>query len=486
MVENTLKYSIWDKKNWDTKSDFKIIWEKLFTQSLPMFFTSYSKRSGKKTNSPKTYRIQKTNWNKFWIKQLQLGTFKILKNDLKNGITIFEENIISSKLGRKTWHEALMYRFLGWSYLVYGNLTLAKYFFELSSMIFDFYPDKKIASIESLKSQFFIIRCNIIQGNLAKASDLAEELLLKSKNGASYNFEAFLFIEMGNIYFQMGEFEVAYLYYEKSYNFFDSLENIDEKITLGLKMGKIFIARNDIDQALKVFDKFMNGLTNSSYLTNIYDFIIFFADSGYLSQALDLYYRRIRKIKFKLLVNQLDLLDQFDLIEAELLKKSNQLKDKVKAIQILEQLVNSSYLPFEKQVLALYNLCELHIIEAKISDNNFEAIQKIEVINNKIFNLGKKYSLYSHIIYSKLISTQLSVLRGDLNKSYTFLNEALEISRDNGLNKLEERIEIEKEQLITIVKDRRKLAPFERKIKDLELQRYISEALFDYHSEMSM
>ena len=133
--------------------------------------------------------------------------------------------------------------------------------------------------------------------------------------------------------------------------------------------------------------------------------------------------------------------------KALILKKSLRARNRVKAEDILMQIVKDEDPDYELIVRVLLYLCELLLVELRMT-NDLEVLDEIEPFVFRLINIAEKSNSYWILCEAHLLQTKLSLLTFNLKKAQRFLTQAQQIAERFGLTQLTTRIANEKEELL--------------------------------------
>jgi len=314
-------------------------------------------------------------------------SFDMSKN-LKNSIyrltrnNIWAEGLIAWKKGELD--KAIKYMT---DYIEYANSVGDKYHTNLNSIF--------LAAILFEKGQI----------------DEALELTLKALNNLpskSQNYSISLAQQLlGKIYQVKGEFNLALHHAQQSYSIQTKMEVTHHLVETLLLLISISVEKGDLELAENYLDKLVTINQNSQayYFKQIY----------IVGQAL-------------------------------ILKAKSRPKKWIKAIELLEGVVNDDLTNHQLTVLATINLCELLINEFSIS-GDVEVLLELEEYTRTLINTAQKQNNY----YLKLeaynirlltlwLEAQYSIAEIDIQKAKQLLLEARDMADEEGLISLAEKI----------------------------------------------
>jgi len=327
------------------------------------------------------------------------------------------------------------------------------------------------------------------KGDLTKSSEYYEKALHFFQEAGEVNdYETVLLANIGINYISKGELDKALQYLNKSYESWIKLGNqgvghgslgniiavyilqgkLDEALDMAKKrlehfkkkenrlvisttliqLGKIFWRKEMHEQALENFQQnleLIEEIGNKILIAiSLHTLIIFSAEIGNLFNAKK-YFKQLRDINKEMKNPNIDQLCR--LSEAIVLKFSTDVRDKIKAELLLEQILEEELAYFLDLQTILLNLCELFMGELKRT-NNPKVLEKLHNCIDRLHDLAISNNSFLLIAEILLLNSQLSLISLDFEKAQKLLIEAEKIAKEKGLKRLELKISKEKEQLI--------------------------------------
>jgi tetratricopeptide (TPR) repeat protein len=212
---------------------------------------------------------------------------------------------------------------------------------------------------------------------------------------------------LGKVYHIKGDFNLAWDYAHKGLQQRKEMDAIHHTIESLFSLILILIDKNDLTQAKKYFDE----------LTN---------------------YVEKKPTKRFLLIEKIS--------QAIIQKASTRPRLWIKAIDILEEVVNEEIADHSLTVIALINLCELLINEFSFSGDS-EVLMELENYTELLESIAKEQKTYylrleagNIRILTMWLKAQYSIVDIDLQKAKDLLHEAQTMADEEGLTRLAEKI----------------------------------------------
>ena len=399
-----------------------------------------------------------------------ISTVHYYRGELDLALETSQKSVaIAKELGNKILIGLTLYS-LAETYYEKGDY---KRFYEITKerlLIYEELEDKRfVAGTLSQLGQYYSII-----GEYDEALENYESSLEVAKNLKRENWTAFLQQNIGYVYFLKGEFEKALEFYGKAYPVLK--ENQPQSwFSILSDLAKINVQKGELDEALEYLDQLMTiheGFQNQIGISDVLsEQGVIYWQKGMKEQALSSMQDGLeirKKIDNKdLIVTSLSYLIQFNVelnnlegarkyfeslvlinketkikqvsqnykfSEALILKTSSDLRDRLKAEVLFEQLIEED-ISYSLLVQVLLNLCDLLILEMK-ETNDPKVLEKIYKNVNKLQEMAEKNN--SHLLQVETIrmNAQLALLEFDIDNARALLLKALNIAQKNNFDRL--------------------------------------------------
>ena len=303
--------------------------------------------------------------------------------------------------------------------IVWANLIMASYLLRVKSK-FDLCREhikKALSFAKEIKfNHFWIALCQLYFGvyyisigemdKSLKYNIKALELFKKIKS--SFNI-ALILNNMGELYGEMGEYELALEHLEESINlleqipqgFFSIEGTIESLITLAVEHG-------DNERAQKYFPR----------LEEIYN------------------QKRNDRIEFG-----------YKFTTALILKTSSRIRDKAKAEELFKELIETKTISFDVIIKAHIHLCDILLMEYRI-DNDSEIFTELNYYIAKLLTIAEKQRSYFVFCETFILQAKLALLNFDIKPARRFLTHAQKIAEKYGIKRLAMKISFEHDELL--------------------------------------
>ncbi|KKN42764.1 hypothetical protein LCGC14_0710070 [marine sediment metagenome] len=307
--------------------------------------------------------------------------------------------------------------------IVWANLIMASYLVRVKSN-FDLCREhikKALSLAKEIKfNHYWIAMCQLYFGVYYSSIGEMDKSLkynikgleLFKKIKSSFNI-AILLNNMGGLYGEMGEYELAVEHLEESINlleqipqgFFSIEGTIESLITLAVEHG-------DNERAQKYFRR----------LENIYK------------------QKKNERIEFG-----------YKFAKALILKTSSRIRDKVKAEELFKELIETDTIFFDLIIKAHIHLCDILLTEYRI-DNDSEIFNELNHYIAKLLTIAEKQHSYLVFCETFILKAKLALLNFDIKPARLFLSQAQKIAESYGIKRLVMKISYEHDKLIKQLK----------------------------------
>jgi predicted amidohydrolase len=126
---------------------------------------------------------------------------------------------------------------------------------------------------------------------------------------------------------------------------------------------------------------------------------------------------------------------RFRIAQALVLKASNRTRQKLKATEILEQVVKEEVGDHSLTVTAMIHLCGLLLTELKLTGES-ELIAEINNYTHQLLEIAKRQSSHSLLAETYLLQSKLALVEMNMGRATKLLTQAQAIAHESGLEKL--------------------------------------------------
>ncbi|MHA1988345.1 MAG: hypothetical protein ACW98D_17055 [Promethearchaeota archaeon] len=299
--------------------------------------------------------------------------------------------------------------------------------------------------IEELQGIYYFFQgnFNLALNYIRKALEISKKVPLWSYN-IPYLFiiTAWINLEKGNIDNSVRFFKEAFSLMQ-SKNAVAHIQKVNIYRGLGLayhRSGNLELAKDNYIKAIELCKDHFHFEIGWGYADLIHIFIHnkLREDSvEYLKKFRD--YNNLHQVPLNSFLYQLS--------EARLLKSSMRLHNLVKAETMLKNIIDKEDLDNFLVQNAITELCNLHLIELRISDD-VEILTETEILINKLITIAENQQSYTNLARTKLIQGKLALIQLRFEDARHFLSEGQFIADTNGLDLLANGISKEHDKLL--------------------------------------
>ncbi|MFX1570057.1 MAG: hypothetical protein ACFFCV_17005 [Promethearchaeota archaeon] len=213
-------------------------------------------------------------------------------------------------------------------------------------------------------------------------------------------------------------------------------------------MGVIYGFKRELDNSIKYYEQSLNNYNEIEFkspacFTMAY-LIQTLIDKSEIERAQQMQHQfeQLKNQQKYKLVNLYYLLNK-----ALLLKISPRARNRSKAEEILKQILEDEDSDFELVIKALTNLCELLLIELRMT-NDLEVLEEIYPLIGRLLDVAEKSHSYMIQCETYLLKAKISLSILDIKKAQQFLTQAQQMAERYGLKLLAVKISNEHDKLL--------------------------------------
>jgi len=289
---------------------------------------------------------------------------------------------------------------------------------------------------------------NISKGELDQSINYLEQALAIAEEINHKYGIAFIHLNLGSSYRFKGEINISLKHYENSLILFKEINNRHHIARLYNMIANLLSEKGEVEQALKNIEK---SIVISKEIGSF--FVMFSA----LSTAVEIYLENGNRDKaYKYFHDSKKLSEQFTgpnielwivFSEAILLKKSQRIRDKAKAEELLKEVLEKSDSDFELTIKTLFHFCDLYLTELRTT-NNLEVLDEINPLINRLLEIARNSHSYWILCKTFILQARLALITLDLKEARSFLTQAQLLAEKYGLNQLAIKISNEHDELL--------------------------------------
>ena len=194
--------------------------------------------------------------------------------------------------------------------------------------------------------------------------------------------------------------------------------------------GEFDRALEHVDRAIRLSEENLNDLWDFVMLAGQLHTAIFVSiDKGDIERAKK-YFKRLGEI-WKLKGEFLSINDLYRMDKGWLLKSSMRFRDRVLAEDLFREIIEDDSSIFMFKLAALSGLCELLIVELRIS-NDITIINEIKPLLEKLSIMAQHSGLYYWLIEAYILNGKLALIMFDMENSRLYLTQAQYMAEKHG------------------------------------------------------
>lgn len=341
------------------------------------------------------------------------------------------------------------------------------------------------AILKKYNEEVELTRLYYVIGDIFKAKGLltdalnyyekCEELAKKIKDQESLGISL---ARKAKIAAQTLHLDQALEYYHKALSYFKKINHFQFLgITQG-EIGAVYQALNEKSNALRYYQLGLDSFRNEGNELESY-WILYKLVSLLLTTDLDQAKRYASKLKKLGKKTNSDIITQASkLVEALILTQNSNLRERLKSIFLLEQIVEEKIIQHHLSHAALMHLCDLLLSEILVTYDD-KSLKDLSKYLDKLASISQEFHLSHELIEIYILSSKLSSILNDFEETEQFIQQALEL--DQSLKIYELTTKINKE--IAIINE------YQKEIESSDLQNQtLKERLvrLNFENEMKM
>ncbi len=359
-----------------------------------------------------------------------LGLVCVSKGDLNQALEYHQRSLaIKEELGNKQ-EIAKSLNNLGNVYSKKGDLNQALEYHQRSLAIKEELGNKHDVALSLLN----VGVDHQLKGDLNQALEYYQRSLEISEKLGNKQDIALAINNLGNILELRGDLDQALKRFQRSLMLYKML-GIKENIALSLnnigtihrKKGNSKEALEYYQQSLAIYEKMGNDPLTAIILFELVWTALEKEDPAMAEN----YLQRLQQIN-----EQTDnrIIDQrYRVAKALSLKTSNRARHKMKAAEILEQVVEEEVGDHSLTVTAMIHLCDLLLSELKMTGED-DLFAQIKDLTSRLLEIAKQQSSNSLLAQTYLLQSKLALIELDMGQARKFLTKAHLIAQEKGLH----------------------------------------------------
>lgn len=257
---------------------------------------------------------------------------------------------------------------------------------------------------------------------------------------------AYMYHLGGNIYKEKGQLTTALEYYKKSLELTNDSNNVYIRAALFHFIGTIYYYLGNYQESVHFLT---NGVKKFKAAPIVNTTLLQEGQFYLLRSYLDIDDYLNAELELESLKNNCDntvATYYYKLGESLFLAKSTNIKTKLSAIPILEDLLKESDMGYDVLTIVVITLCELNFLLLKAFPDHSLLLDTIKIVNDH-YDKAQSNNVYHIMTQMLYFKSKLFLLEENYNEAEKCLSESLLLAKEHGLDILQENIEQDLQKL---------------------------------------
>jgi tetratricopeptide (TPR) repeat protein len=411
------------------------------------------------------------------------GVIHWYKGDLERALECHQQCLnINEMLGDK---EGIPVAFnnIGLVYWTKGDLDQATEYYKKSLAIYEELNDENgiasvlnnLANISSLRGELdqaleYLHQSLVIRERLTIKQDIARSLInigvihrLKGDLDQSTEYYskslaiqedlsigpdfALALNNLGDIYNLKGDIDIALEFYQRSLLIYDDM-GAKEGIALTLaNIGDCHTRKSNPEYAFEYYQRSLRiseDMGNTRLISVVLSELMSLAlDSNDIDVAKD-YLTKLENINTQsdnAILNQ-----RYQISKAKFLKRSQRSRDRVKAEEILQEVVEEDVGDHSLTTEAMIHLCDLLLLELKATRAE-EVLESVKDLTQQLVTVAEDQASHPLVVETYLLQSKLALIEFEVDEARRLMKEAKSLADEKGLQRLSEIVQKELDTL---------------------------------------
>jgi tetratricopeptide (TPR) repeat protein len=388
--------------------------------------------------------------NKFWIVGLlnNIAHIHIAREEYNLALSTFQQCLeFNLEVGNKAW-AAMAYHNIGFVYHLKGELDLALEYLEKAIELAEQFGMK----LEVVNQAGLIGHIYANNGDLEAAHDYYSKSLRLSREVGSEIHTAWRLLNIGSVYSLKGEPELALDHIDQSQKILDELAHEIGICACFIAKGVAHKILGDLELATTYFEhgwdlsqKFGAAELLPQWGSFVLLQLILVIKDRNTPEDAKIILAQMQDLRRQSTNKYVDLRTRF--AKAVSLRMSKRGFEKLRAQQLFQEIVEEEILQHEITVLAMLNLCELLILEMKISEDEEVLLQEIHKLSNRLYDISNRQNSAWLSVMSFMLQAKLTMVEGNLEAASSLLTKAHTLATEKKLGNLLTKVEHEQAAL---------------------------------------
>ncbi|MFX1281417.1 MAG: tetratricopeptide repeat protein [Promethearchaeota archaeon] len=295
-----------------------------------------------------------------------------------------------------------------------------------------------------MASYLFRVKSNfdLTREHIKKALSLAKEIKF------NHYWIALCHLYFGGYYASIGEMDKSLKYNIKSLELFKKIKSTFNVAILLGNMGDMYHERGEyklavehLEESLYLLQQLPQGFVS---IENVIGSLVILATEHGDNERTQKYFQWLEDFYDK---KDVEIKLDYKFAKALILKKSSRIRDKVKAEELIKEIIETDTIAFDLIIMAYIHLCEILLMEYRI-DNDSEILAELNHYIDKLLAIAEKQHSYLVFCETFILQARLALLNFDTKSARLFLTQAQKIAESYNMKRLAMKISFEHDELL--------------------------------------
>ena len=313
-------------------------------------------------------------------------------------------------------------------------------------------------SQEKFDKSFEIVWANLLMGDylgrVKSNFDLFREHIKKALSLAkeikfNHVWIALCQLFFGVYYMSIGEMDKSLKYNKKGLELFKKIKN-SFNIALALnnigilygEMGEYELAVEHLEESINLLEQIPQGYFS---IENIIDTLITLAVEHGDNECAQKYFPRLEDIYNQKRNDRIEF--DYKFAKALILKTSSRIRDMAKAEELFKELIETDTIFSDLIIKAHIHLCDILLTEYRI-ENNIEVLNELNYYISRLLDIAEKQHSYLVFCETFILRAKLALINFNMKTARRYLTQAQKIAESYGIKRLAMKISYEHDELL--------------------------------------
>ncbi len=262
------------------------------------------------------------------------------------------------------------------------------------------------------------------RGELDRALEYWQQGLVYFKELGSKPGIALLLNNIGENYRHKGDLDRALNYYQRSLTLNEEIGNKQLIAVCLNNFGIIYHQKNDLNRALEYLERSLTLREEIGSNLEISETLFHLISVAGDMESLEKMRSYLEQLQY---INDQEenkvISQRYRIAEVFMLKTSARMRDKVKAQDLLKQVIAEEVVEHELTVIALLNLCDLLLGELRMTGDT-EILNELQTLVNRLADIAENQHSYSLLVETYLLKAKLALLDLNFQEAQRLLTQA--------------------------------------------------------------